>query len=181
MLQKIKFILTIAALLCCQGCTSEKRLVVNNLYITPALLASYYVGTPDPRLECPTIGQRLNIRWNVKDIYHCYHEMYVELHVLYHNNQKASFIISICRPYGHSHYYLLNDEYLCTRGIQSYKVEMYGDGELIETWQHQLWTNLIDFSQVDLENRAIDSEAESEIEDLNPPDIDVDDGDIDLE
>lgn len=40
-------------------------------------------------------------------------------------------------------YTLLNERYFETEGILTYKVDLMGDGQILEEWRHQLWHELI--------------------------------------
>ena len=58
------FLIGWGILLSFNSCTLH-RLSVQTQYLSHESLASYHVGTPDPRLYDPVIGQRLLIQWSL--------------------------------------------------------------------------------------------------------------------
>jgi len=122
----------------------QQPLSVKQEYLTPELRASYHVRTPDPGLSCPTTGQKLSISWNVKKIAPCYSEMYIDSYIRFNNREQIHFIIPIKHPTGCFPYYLLNEEYCSTGGMQAYKFDLVADGTILDTWRHQLWVDLIE-------------------------------------
>lgn len=121
-----------------------EKITVLNGYVTKKNLASYHVGTPDPRLDCPDIGQRLTIHWSLSDHeFSCYDEVNLVLTMRYENREVVKKELLLCDKSGSFTFSLLNDEYVKARGIQTYKVDIFGDGEPIACWRHQLWTELI--------------------------------------
>lgn len=128
------------------GC--RQMLSVKQEYLTPELRASYHVHTPDPGLYCPTIGQKLSISWNVREVLPCYSEMYIDAYIRFNNREQIHFIIPIKRAFGCFPYYLVNQEYCSTQGIQAYKFDLIGDGKILDTWCHQLWVDLIEIAPI---------------------------------
>lgn len=136
-------------LLACSCCRSPLNVV--DLYLTIGQLPSFHVGTPDPNLYCPTLGQRLIIRWNLGQRFRSYQNVRIDLSVRYCNREEVHIKIPINCPSGHTHFDLLNEEYFCKGGIQSYKLDLYGDDTLISCWRHQLWVDLVEVQDTDLE------------------------------
>ncbi len=130
-------------LLCC-GC-SPVRISARTEYISNESLASYYVGTPDPKQNNPTIGQRMIVLWRIPQEYWKWQE--AELHILmrFANHQERELKIPICQNCGTYIYEILDDEFCETRGILTYKVEILSDNCLLAEWRHQLWSRLIEF------------------------------------
>lgn len=131
---------------------NQSYLSVHTDYFSRESLASFYVGTPDPRLDNPPIGQRLIISWSIpKLIFKC-DDLHLKLKIRFRNREELIERIAICRAHGHYLYTLLNEEYMSKRGILTYTVDLIRDGEIIEEWRHQIWTDLIDLSQETKEN-----------------------------
>ncbi len=126
------------------GCYS-KRVTVQTKYFSNEDLASFYVNTPDPLQNNPPVGQSLLISWRLK------HELckysLVEIRYTIRLRDKTEFTESypINRNRGYFTYSLYNDDYFKSGGIATYKVQLVGDGEVIEEWLHQLWQELIVF------------------------------------
>lgn len=53
-------------------------------------------------------------------------------------------------------YSLLNDDYIATDGILTWKVELIGDDLILDEWRHQIWTNLILVGHSDEEDHKED-------------------------
>lgn len=128
------------------GC-SKKMLEIHTDYINIESLASYYINTPDPLLDRPPIGQRLLISWNIpKELLEEENpHLYVVMHL--RNREERAFTIPLKKSCGSTIYSLLNQEYCTTRGILTYKVQLFAGGCLKEEWRHQLWAELILFPQ----------------------------------
>jgi hypothetical protein len=142
------------------GCT-RAPISVRVDTISEELLASYYVGSPDPRLYCPPTGQRLTIYWNIEK-YLCAHRCFhMELTVRTCNLEEKIYTIEIPEVKGHSHLWLCNNEYTESGGLQAYKIELYGDGCLLDTWLHQLWVENITLNQ----NLDLDIDLEEDYND----------------
>jgi hypothetical protein len=96
------------------------------------------VGTPDPLLLCPPLGQRLLISWNK-----CEPSMTLKLTVRFHNSEEAVFSTSIKKSKGTYIYELLGQDYLDKGGILTYKAELLQGNILVCLWKHQLWAERI--------------------------------------
>lgn len=133
-------------LLILSGCTFH-RLDVQTQYLSHENLASYYTGTPDPRLNNPTIGQRLLIQWalrprEVKD-----HTLFLDLTVRFRNHQEQSISVPIYKRRGFYHYELSDQDYRDSGGVQTYHVEIRNETCVIASWTHPLWVKLISFDK----------------------------------
>ncbi len=128
------------------GCSRE-RLNVYTDYLSYKNLASYRVGTPDPLQNNPPTGQRLILSWNLTKNMLEKENLHLELTVRFRNGEQISENISIFRRSGSYYYYLINDEFFEKKGILTYKVDLIGDGEVIDKWRHQLWTEMIIFDE----------------------------------
>lgn len=127
------------------GCSME-NLSIHTEYINKEHLASYHIDTPDPLLLNPPIGQRLVIQWNILRKYRCYDESYLILRIRFRNRQEEIKKIPIDLMIGFYCYDLLNEDFIKKKGILTYKVDLIRDGLTIETWQHQLWVELIELT-----------------------------------
>lgn len=129
-----------AFLLC--GCASQTTLSVFTEYVSVETLPSYQIGTPDPRLYCPDIGERLHIKWSLSPECH-YGDVALHLIVIFGNREEQDVWMTLNEPVGTYVYSLMNEEYWEQKGIFTYKIELYGDGELIKEWLHQLYVERI--------------------------------------
>lgn len=129
-------------LLC--GCR-DRYLVVYNDYITHSYLASTYVDAPDPRRCCDFCGQRLVIRWRLPkgELWAC-ESAYIRLLLRFRSEEVEEIWIPMQRRFGTYVYWLMNEEYREKDGILTYKVEMMVDDQVVDVWEHQVWTELID-------------------------------------
>lgn len=132
-------------LLLMSSCTCN-HLSVHTAYINKQSLASYHVGTPDPRLCNPPIGERLIASWVLPQSYLKCQELHLEIVIHLMNKEKVCRSVPITRFSGTYVYELLNEEFFENGGILTYKVDLIGDGQVLKTWKHQLWTELILFN-----------------------------------
>jgi hypothetical protein len=114
-------------------------------YYSHENLASYIVHTPDPLLLNPPIGQRLIISWTMPAEHNHRTDVYLQLKVRYRNRKECSKTIPLCGRKGTHIFAVMNEEYRKTKGILTYKIEMFAGDCLIEEWKHQLWSELITF------------------------------------
>lgn len=126
------------------SCAPE-RISVHTEYITVENLASFHVNTPDFRKTCPNLGQKLIINWSLPAEYLSYRNLSLFLKVRFRNNVEDEVVIEVKKSDGTYIYYLLNDDYFDSGGILTYKVDLNGNGCLLEEWRHQIWTDLILF------------------------------------
>ena len=126
----------------CQG----PHLTVQTDYLTYKNLASYYVGTPDPRMNCPPVGQRLIISWAVPKKFLCYEDLALQVTIRFRDRQEQFEIFNILRTRGTYVYTLMNDEFFEHGGILTYKIDLVGGGCVLDKWRHQVWAELIEIS-----------------------------------
>lgn len=124
-------------------------LSVHTDYVTIENLASYHVDTPDPLLYNPPIGQRLIVYWRVPEKLVRQQALSLLLTLRFRNKEEVKETVFIDRPVGKTIYSLLDADYFEKRGILTYKVELFNEEDLLKTWKHQLWTELITFPAVD--------------------------------
>jgi hypothetical protein len=145
MQHRCRYALSLLTLLLFSSACTDSKLTVHTDYLSHENLASYYVGTPDPRLFNPTIGQRLIISWSLPNDYLNYTQVDLNIRIRFKNREEVSETRAICVKTGSYVYALVNDDYFDKGGILTYKVDMIADGTVIEEWRHQLWTELIRF------------------------------------
>lgn len=138
------FLLSLGICLSASSCTLY-RLNVQTQYLSHEYLASYHVGTPDPHLYDPIIGQRLLIEWSL-----CAEEfrdqeifLFIKIRFRNHGEQEIKFPISSKR--GTYLYHLANQAYFKSGGILTYYVEIRSSSCVLASWKHPLWADLIKF------------------------------------
>lgn len=134
-------------LLLLTGCAPlfyQPGLSVYHDFISLETLASYIVGTPDPSLACPDRGERLTITWNFPP---CDYPVDIKLTVRFVNKEEVRETLKAQNHKGSYTFYLLNEKFFCTGGIETYLIQAFHDDCLLEEWVHQLWTPLIQFSE----------------------------------
>jgi hypothetical protein len=134
------YLLLFAPLFC--SCR-ESCLTIQTDYLTYKNLASYYVGTPDPRQNVPTVGQRLIIGWAVPKSYLTYENLHLEVTIRFRNREEVIEVFPIKKTRGTYVFALLNCDYFEKRGILTYKIDLIGGGCILEEWRHKIWTDLI--------------------------------------
>lgn len=138
--------LLLLGLLTLASCT-RCHLFVRNEYIDHTYLASCRVDTPDP-LKCHSFcGQQLTIWWHFPRSYRAYSDLHIILRLRLRNFTESRVEIPVTRLWNFYVYRLLNCDYAQTGGILAYQLEVWGGGQLLETWTHQVWAELIDVSQ----------------------------------
>jgi hypothetical protein len=111
--------------------------------VNEEVLASYFIGSPDPKREEPMIGQRLLIQWSLPKSYRLYQTLFLRLRVRFYNRKEETVILPIDQQRGSYYYYLVNEKYCEAKGLLTYQAELIGEGQVLETFQHQLWKELI--------------------------------------
>jgi hypothetical protein len=119
-------------------------LSIQSQYLNREDLASYQVETPDPRLDDPMVGQRLLIQWSLKSEDMQRGNVILYLKVRLRNYQEQEFIISICQRQGTYIYDLMDQEYFDSKGILTYKAEIWAGEDRLASWTHPLWVELIE-------------------------------------
>lgn len=124
------------------SCTNS-RLAVYSDYLNRESLASYHVGTPDPFLNYPPIGQRLIVVWTLKKGCLRFSDLHLKATIRFRNNQETIVEYPVIKSEGTFIYSLLNDDYIKTGGMLTYQVQLIGDDCVLDEWRHQMWANLI--------------------------------------
>ncbi len=118
-------------------------LVVETVTVSERTLASRYVGTPDPRRYCPTVGQALIVLWRLPREQLCRDNPHLVLTVRFGNREQEEISIPVSHFRGSYAYWLVDDDYWDRCGVLTYKVEFFAGGEILECWHHQVWTEMI--------------------------------------
>jgi hypothetical protein len=140
---------------------AHENISVFSEYISETSLASYYVNTPDPNLYSPPTGQRLFISWNLPDEFLNYNSLKLKAQIRFRNRQEITLWIDVLKRKGRYIYTLLNKDFFATEGILTYKIQLFGDDNLLDEWRHQIWVDLITFPDQDAEH---DKEQEQDKE-----------------
>ncbi len=130
-------------LLFCVGCSKNTYLSVQTLYFTRESLASYYAETPDPMLINPPVGQKLLVSWNIPRAYLCYDDLHINIRIRFRNRSEIEVNVPIKKACDSYMYIVANEYFFETKGILTYKVDLIGNGNLLEEWKQQLWHELI--------------------------------------
>lgn len=124
------------------SCTFQ-RLSVQTQYLSHESLASYHVGTPDPRLDQPMVGQRLLMQWSLSTREVETQNVSLYLKVRFRNHQEEEMTFPITSKRGTHLYVLANEEYHQVGGILTYYAEIRNETCVLASWKHPLWTELI--------------------------------------
>jgi hypothetical protein len=116
----------------------KDHLYVQQEWVDRNFLASSHVNTPDPRQEHPPQGQRLLIAWrfpqNLID-----QQLNLVLTMRFWDNTEEEQIRPIRNSRGYTAFNFLNEK------ILTYRIQIIdADGDVVERWEHQFWTKLID-------------------------------------
>lgn len=155
-------------------CSCQPRILsIQTEYLSHVNLASFHVGTPDPRLRNPPLGQKLIINWSLP-YWDCDTAYELTVKIRFKNGTSTSTSFVAKEPKGTFIYPLLNEDYFDKGGFKSYLATITADGVFLEEWRHQLWVNLIEISE------NVEDEQEDLDDDLDW-DIHADDDDTDQE
>ena len=129
-------------LLCLASCSFHK-LSVQTQYLSNQYFASYHVGTPDPERDDSLLGQRLFIEWCLPKKMTQGKELYLHLNIRFKNRKEDRTIIPICKRKGYTLYNVINKEFEETGGIRTYLIEITDGTDVLASWKHPLWVELI--------------------------------------
>lgn len=111
-----------------------------------SFLASSFVGSPDPLKNSPINGEQLVISWHVPSSFE--NKAHVELHLTYWDYTQEIVNFTVKERLGQYTLENLGATFDKNKGIIAYKAIMTDpQGKLFQTWQHQLYTKLIDVSE----------------------------------
>ena len=111
-------------------------------------LASFHAETADPCKHCPDIGQMLVTRWCLP-LNTCMEGYFLFFVIRFASQEEQVLCVPIHELRGCHTYRLLNEDYTRFCGLQSFQAQLVCDGCVVAYWQHQLWTDLIEFSIAD--------------------------------
>lgn len=125
---------------------SANRLTVERYAVLPSELPSVFIDSPDPLKKNPSIGQVLDINYEIKNADRKSMPYLVLLKIIYKNLEEETVSYTAFRDKGMFEFQLLDDKFDATGGILTYKAElMTFDGEMIKDYKHRLWFDLISF------------------------------------
>lgn len=149
LMQSINWIFFIVAVLTLVSC-NKNILRVQSDYISVENLASFHIGTPDPRMINPSVGQRLSLSWYFPQSYYYSHEIKIRLKLHFGNHTLDELWISPEKAYGIYVLNLINQDFFEKKGILTYKAEVFSNDVVVEEWVHQLWVELISFDSKEI-------------------------------
>ncbi|MCH9608958.1 MAG: hypothetical protein S4CHLAM45_03010 [Chlamydiales bacterium] len=124
------------------GC-SYHAVTARTEYFDRSYLASSKINTPDVSRPCFN-GQQLIINW--KGLTHRLPATLV-LTVRHGNYEVETFTHEISTPKGFWIYRLLDKEFWEKKGILSYSVKLYFEDQLVDTYNHHLWAEIIEIKE----------------------------------
>lgn len=123
------------------------HLYVQQEWVDRNFLASSKVHTPDPRQDKPFDGQRLLVAWRFPSNLVNY-GLSLFLTVRFWDNVEEEICYPIRKGYGTKAFCFLG------RRILTYKIDVVNsEGDVIEVWEHQFWTKLIDRSSASVSSQ----------------------------
>ncbi|MDB2614286.1 hypothetical protein N9Y92_03925 [Chlamydiales bacterium] len=132
-------------LLFLSSCSPTPSLTVYSHYRTHKELASYHVGTPDPRLRTiNNVGQSLVFDWRVPQALLKTKKISIVTALRLKDHQSRTFIIPINCQSGQTTWDLLGQDYITHRGIFTFISTLYADDIPLKTVTHPLYTPLIE-------------------------------------
>lgn len=142
-------VLAILSSLLLTGCY-KNHLYVQQEWIDRNYLASSQVGTPDPRQACPPQGQRLLVSWKYPKVL-LDEQLQLQITVRFWDNSEEVICHPVDRSWGSASFFFSETK------ILTYKIDVVNQcNEIIETWQHHFWTELID---IDRSSSSVSSQS----------------------
>ncbi|MGB7978044.1 MAG: hypothetical protein WCF19_02660 [Chlamydiales bacterium] len=121
----------------------KEHLYVQQEWVDRNFLASSRVGTPDPRQESPPTGQRLLVAWRFPSFL-ADRRLKLVLTVRFWDNEEEVISRPMQQARGYTAFNFFNER------ILTYRIQVVDqDEEILETWEHQFWTKLIDVDQAE--------------------------------
>lgn len=111
------------------------------------MLASYHIGTPDPRKQSPLLGKRLLVQWCIpRTLLKEYPFLTLIVRSCQHEEKKI--VRPITTQCGTFIYEITGEEFLRSGGVMSYCASLCtASGQQISVWRHPLWVPLIHIGQ----------------------------------
>lgn len=111
-------------------------------------LASSFVGSPDPQATAAINGEQLVLAWHVPRSFE--NKAHVKLYLTYWDYTEQEIDFTIKQRLGRYSLENLGQAFEKNKGIIAYKAVMTDpDGKVYQTWEHQLYTKLIKFSDTE--------------------------------
>ena len=133
----IRTTLLLLIFFCLSGCY-KNHLYVQQEWIDEFYLASTKIGTPDPARDDPPEGEKLLIAWDFpKSLFD--QSLTLKTIVRLWDNTQKEFDLPIERTRDVTDLFFPSSNKILTYQIQV----VNNKGEIIETWDHQFWTQLI--------------------------------------
>ncbi len=125
------------------GCY-KNHLYVQQEWVDAEFLASSKVHTPDPRQAHPPHGQRLLVAWDFPKSVFEKHLTLIATVRMWDNSQEV--LVHPIERKRDAKAFFFSDE--STGKILTYRIQVFSEaGELVEVWNHQFWTELIDIDR----------------------------------
>ena len=130
---------------CCSRTTCHS-LFAQTKYISQKNLPSYYVGTPQCLNDVAKIGQALLINWSIQKCQFKNHDWALQICLRLKDNREIKKLAKLSKRHGLYTMEVLNETYIDSGGIQSFKIELLADDQVVDEWLHPLWKNLINLN-----------------------------------
>lgn len=120
----------------------RSHLYVQQMVLDREYLASTHVGTPDRRQTNPPQGQRFLVGWHFPS--NLFAEgLRLALTARFPDQTELVFSEPVKKTWGYA-------EFQFPRRLMTYRIQVINQwDEVVETWEHQLWTELIDIESND--------------------------------
>lgn len=131
----------------------KNHLYVQHEKVDKEFLASTHVNTPDPRQKHPPKGQRIIVSWDFPlSVYR--EKLSMILTVRFWDNRQDVLVRKIDRKRGYDSFYFEDTTKDKKKRVLTYRVQIINeDGEVVDDWKHQFWTDLIEINK----ERPLDS------------------------
>ncbi len=137
--------LLLAVLAVCLSACARDMLYVQNSYINRDSLASSHVGTPDPALANPTLGQRLLVRWVLsKSDFNSIGHPELLLDLRFKSGQEDHIRFQLLEPRGLYTYQIVDEDFFNKGTIRTYQARIMDGDRVVARWRHQLWAERIE-------------------------------------
>jgi hypothetical protein len=119
-------------------------------------LASWFVQSPDPTPESLIKGEQIVVSWHVPK--HFEHKAVCQLELTYWDFTQEQVEFTLCDRLGSYCLENLGQSFQKNKGVIAYKATLKDPkGSIYQTWEHQLFTPLINISEdeVDLKEDPV--------------------------
>ncbi len=140
-------ILLCAALSMLLGCSSSHMLTLYNQSIDKKFLASTKVKSPDSRQMPLEKGQRLVIEWDIPSGAFRFNDWDLVATLQFGDRSQEVLRRPLDKDSGSWVLMWKGQEFSRKRGVVSYKIELLREGKIEETFNHQLYCELINLDE----------------------------------